>query len=89
MTGLKAVNDTLGHSAGDALLKLAAAVMREHLRSYDVIIRVGGDEFVCVMSGATLEAAHQRLGEIQADAATAGVGLKFGIAAPATRGRPE
>jgi diguanylate cyclase (GGDEF)-like protein/PAS domain S-box-containing protein len=80
VAGLKLVNDTQGHSAGDALLKLAAAVMRDHLRSYDVIIRVGGDEFVCVMSGATVEAAHQRLGEIQADAAAAGVGIKFGIA---------
>jgi PAS domain S-box-containing protein len=54
-----------------------------------VIIRVGGDEFVCVMSGATVEAAHQRLGEIQVDAAAAGVGLKFGIAALRPGDRPS
>jgi diguanylate cyclase (GGDEF)-like protein/PAS domain S-box-containing protein len=87
--GLKVVNDTQGHPAGDALLKLAAAVMRDHLRSYDVIIRVGGDEFVCVMSGATLEAARERLGEIQADGAAAGVGVKFGIAALRPGDRPS
>jgi diguanylate cyclase (GGDEF)-like protein len=79
--GLKAVNDTRGHRAGDALLKATVRVIRAHLRSYDVIIRVGGDEFVCVMSGATIEDARQRFDGIQADAATAGAGITFGIAA--------
>ena len=55
--------------------------MESHLRSYDVIIRIGGDEFVCVMSGAAVEDSRQRLVQIQADAAASGLGLRFGIAA--------
>lgn len=80
VAGLKAVNDRLGHTAGDALLTGAVAVMRDHLRSYDGIIRIGGDEFVCVMSATTVESAHTRFGVIQADAAASGLGIRFGIA---------
>lgn len=81
VVGLKAVNDSRGHAAGDALLETTVRLIRAHLRPYDVIIRIGGDEFVCSMSGATLEDARQRFGEIQADAAATGLGIKFGIAA--------
>jgi len=79
--GLKAINDKRGHRAGDALLEATVLVIRSHLRSYDVVIRVGGDEFVCVMSGATIEDARRRFDAIQAEAATAGLGIAFGIAA--------
>jgi PAS domain S-box-containing protein len=80
VVGLKSVNETQGHAAGDALLENAVQAMRAHLRSYDVVIRVGGDEFVCVMSGASGEDARQRFAQIQADAAAAGLGLRYGIA---------
>ena len=63
--GLKAVNDGQGHSAGDALLQRAVRGMRCRLRSYDLIIRVGGDEFVCVMPGARIDDARQRFAEIE------------------------
>jgi diguanylate cyclase (GGDEF)-like protein len=66
VVGLKAVNDLNGHSGGDALLQRAVRAMRGHLRSYDLIVRHGGDEFVCVMSGATIELARQRFDAIQA-----------------------
>ena len=60
VVGLKAVNDTLGHSAGDALLKRVVASIKAHVRPYDLIIRVGGDEFLCVMSNLTVEDARDR-----------------------------
>jgi GGDEF domain-containing protein len=40
--------------------------IRAHLRSYDMIMRLGGDEFLCVMSGATIEDARQRFGSVHA-----------------------
>lgn len=45
LDGLKSVNDTQGHAAGDALLKAAAGVLRVTCRPSDLIARVGGDEF--------------------------------------------
>lgn len=45
--GLKQVNDVHGHQAGDELLALIGEIIRAHLRSYDVGVRYGGDEFVC------------------------------------------
>jgi diguanylate cyclase (GGDEF)-like protein len=62
---LKAVNDSQGHAAGDMLLHDVATAICSTLRSYDVTIRWGGDEFVCAMSGVTLEVASDRLAEIQ------------------------
>lgn len=71
VVGLKAVNDAHGHAAGDRLLQRAVRTIRDHLRSYDVIVRVGGDEFVCVMSHATLEEARERFDAIRPALATA------------------
>lgn len=51
VVGLKEVNDTLGHIAGGELLRDVADLFREHLRAYDLIVRVGGDEFLCAIPG--------------------------------------
>lgn len=47
--GLKLVNDTLGHAAGDDLLRAAAWVLRRSLREQDLLFRIGGDEFVAFL----------------------------------------
>ena len=46
----KEVNDREGHAAGDERLRETVAALRERLRSYDLIIRYGGDEFLCVLT---------------------------------------
>jgi diguanylate cyclase (GGDEF)-like protein len=62
--GLKQINDTQGHAAGDQLLRDVAVALRSALRSYDLVIRYGGDEFVCALPGTDLGGARRRFGEV-------------------------
>jgi diguanylate cyclase (GGDEF)-like protein len=64
--GLKATNDAQGHHAGDVLLKHVVGVLQANLRSYEPIIRVGGDEFVCALSDTTIEIVRKRFDQISA-----------------------
>jgi len=50
LDGLKRVNDTIGHAAGDDLLKRFADAMKKTFRNIDVCIRMGGDEFVAAFT---------------------------------------
>jgi diguanylate cyclase (GGDEF)-like protein len=59
----KNVNDTLGHGAGDRLLIAVAARISSTLRDADTIGRMGGDEFVVLVDGASVDAAPELVAE--------------------------
>lgn len=79
--GLKAVNDQHGHHAGDQLLQDVVDALRRDMRSYDLLVRLGGDEFLCVMPGLTTQQARQRLEHIKAELPPGPTGrsLSFGL----------
>jgi diguanylate cyclase (GGDEF)-like protein len=81
--GLKEVNDTEGHPSGDALLHFVGETLRANVRPYDVIVRYGGDEFLCAMPNVTRASARIRMEKISAElnAAKEGHSITFGLAA--------
>jgi diguanylate cyclase (GGDEF)-like protein len=63
LDGFKAVNDSLGHSVGDSLLKVIADRMRNAIEPSDRIARLGGDEFAILQSGVPQPASARRLAQ--------------------------
>ncbi len=87
---LKVVNDRDGHGAGDRVLQTVVREMRARLRSFDPIIRFGGDEFVIGIGGTDLEEAGRRFDAIGiAIEADARVGISVGLAALEGDDTPE
>jgi diguanylate cyclase (GGDEF)-like protein len=80
--GLKRINDEHGHQAGDAALRSVANVLRAGLRSYDMIMRYGGDEILCAMPGLGRTTAMERMLWLRAalSTATTPVFVTFGLA---------
>ncbi len=66
LDNFKAVNDLLGHPAGDAALKALADALRREVRAGDLVARLGGDEFAMWMSGTDRDAAVNRARDILA-----------------------
>jgi diguanylate cyclase (GGDEF)-like protein len=62
---LKPINDTLGHDAGDYLLKSLGAVMLKLFRGEDVACRYGGDEFTVILPEATITTCWQRAEQLR------------------------
>ena len=57
----KTVNDTLGHHTGDIALRMVAETILRSMRSTDMLVRIGGDEFVLIMPNVDSEAFSRRL----------------------------
>jgi diguanylate cyclase (GGDEF)-like protein len=60
----KQVNDRFGHDAGDAVLRNAAANLMGHLRTGDMLVRWGGEEFLLIMPNSTQDSAHTALDRV-------------------------
>jgi len=65
LNGFKALNDTLGHAAGDELLKAAAEQLTASARRHDTVVRQGGDEFCVVLPETSAEEAEVVAGMIR------------------------
>jgi len=81
----KSVNDTYGHAVGDAVLVDVAYVVRKELRAFDLAYRLGGEEFLIVLPGATaaeaLEVAERLRAAIESQPAGGlDVTMSFGVA---------
>jgi diguanylate cyclase len=78
LDGLKVVNDSQGHAAGDELIRRTAHVLRSHLRSHDMIARLGGDEFGIVLTRIAPAAAEALVDRLREALAQAGIAASFG-----------
>jgi diguanylate cyclase (GGDEF)-like protein len=83
----KEINDTHGHSVGDAVLKEVAYLMRKQLRAFDLAYRLGGEEFLILLPGSDLDHAEDlaerlraRVG-VETVAGGIAVTMSFGVGA--------
>ena len=90
LDGFKAINDTLGHAAGDEVLRQTATRLRNNTRKFDVIARMGGDEFTLILPNVSrpeqveaiasgLQNVLSRPFEIDADVVTLSASIGVGL----------
>jgi len=83
----KAINDSHGHSTGDDVLRDVAYLLRKQLRAFDLVYRLGGEEFLVLLPGSDLESAERGAERLRVAVAegsmAAGVKLtmSFGVSA--------
>lgn len=75
--GLKGVNDTRGHQAGDELLKQVAALLKDSSRSHDVVGRIGGDELAVMLTEQGVEGMTAVLRRVRAQLPVTRAALGF------------
>jgi len=75
----KRFNDTMGHEAGDALLREFGVFLREHVRVYDTPCRYGGEEFTVILPDADSEGALGRAESLREGARRISVGTQLGV----------
>ena len=80
LDGLKRVNDSRGHQAGDAFIRAVATMLRDGLRRQDLVFRYGGDEFVCLMPGVGEQAVVDKFTLLRSRAIEASTPFSFGVA---------
>ncbi|MGF6491979.1 diguanylate cyclase (GGDEF)-like protein/PAS domain S-box-containing protein [Luteibacter sp. 621] len=76
----KLINDTLGHQRGDEVLIGMAAFFRAHARAADIVVRLGGDEFLILQPGGRMADAQRMASRLEAAAEAAPCGFTTGIA---------
>ena len=89
LDNFKQINDAHGHERGDAVLKDAAYVMRKNLRSFELVYRLGGEEFLIVLPGLTLDQGLSAAERVRAgieDARPGGLPVTASLGVAAARG---
>lgn len=79
INGLKPINDSYGHAAGDRLLIETGQKLRSCLRSFDFLGRMGGDEFLAVLPGATPDAIADQIDLMKATLAETRIEVVAGV----------